>query len=671
MIGIFSEGIWKIPSLLNFLLTPCQKISLSRPLPAAITSIAVWGYRPGSLKAAAKATAAGLPVVYLEDGFLRSLLPGVAGCPPLSLVVDEKGIYYDARTPSTLERLIQDKTPNATLAERAQKAMRLIVQHQLSKYNHAGAFSPPVEESKAVLVVDQTRNDMSVTYGNADERDFMHMLETALRENPHAAVWVKVHPDVLCGKKRGYLSAISSHPRIRLITEDAAPLSLLQFVERVYVVTSQYGFEALLAGKPVVCFGQPWYAGWGLTDDRHVNAAALAARRQGATLTELFIAAYLRYSRYIHPATGLPGTLFDVIDHLILQRQFCESRSGLLWAPGLTLWKRAILAPFLRCHRNRLCFTRRQPRATACVVWGVNGEARWEKKAAALNMPLWRMEDGFLRSVGLGSALHPPLSLVLDKRGIYYDATRPSDLETMLQSSDLSQAECLRADRLRQQIVKAGLCKYNHGIAWQLPDSAREKRVLLVPGQVEDDASLKTGASGVTTNLELLRAVRQAHPDAFIIYKPHPDVISSKRPGAVANEEVYRWADCQATEADIITCIRHADEIHTITSLCGFEALLHGKQVWCYGMPFYAGWGLTQDALTCVRRTRKLTLNELVYHALIAYPTYIHPQCKQVISAEEAVAYLISSLQQRNRPRYSKLARYQRLFRALFVHFGQ
>jgi capsular polysaccharide export protein len=60
-------------------------------------------------------------------------------------------------------------------------------------------------------------------------------------------------------------------------------------------------------------------------------------------------------------------------------------------------------------------------------------------------------------------------------------------------------------------------------------------------------------------------------------------------------EDIARWADCQALDADIIQCIQLADELHTMTSLSGFEALMHGKRVFCYGMPFYAGWGLTQD----------------------------------------------------------------------------
>lgn len=149
------------------------------------------------------------------------------------------------------------------------------------------------------------------------------MFQTALRENPEAQIWVKTHPDVLSGKKQGYLTRLSAQADVKLLAEDVNPISLLQIVDKVYCVTSQMGFEALLCGKPVVTFGLPWYAGWGVSDDRHAGAAALSAaagRRAPRSIEQLFAAAYLQYSRYIDPNTGKPGTLFDVIDYLAAAR---------------------------------------------------------------------------------------------------------------------------------------------------------------------------------------------------------------------------------------------------------------------------------------------------------------------------------------------------------------
>lgn len=139
-----------------------------------------------------------------------------------------------------------------------------------------------------------------------------------------------------------------------------------------------------------------------------------------------------------------------------------------------------------------------------------------------------------------------------------------------------------------------------------------------------------------------MRTVRERNPDAYIIYKPHPDVLVGNRQGQIPEEDVRRWADSQALDADIIQCIQAADELHTLTSLSGFEALLHVKVV-CYGMPFYAGWGLTQDEHSCSRRTRRLRLDDVVYQALIAYLSYINPQSREPILAEQAVELLAAT----------------------------
>lgn len=644
MIGIFSSGIWRIPHLEKFLAQPCQKLSLLRPVPQEVDAIAVWGHRPSAAKPVAIAKAAGKPVIRLEDGFVRSLDLGVNGEPPLSLVVDDCCIYYDASKPSALEKLVQDKAGNTALISQAREAMHTIVTGDLSKYNLAPAFvADESERSDIVLVVGQTFNDMSVTYGNAGPHEFAAMLEAAMAENPQAEIWVKVHPDVLEGKKTGYFADLRATQRVRLIAENVSPQSLLRHVSRVYVVTSQYGFEALLAGKPVTCFGQPWYAGWGLTDDRHPQSALLSARRGSATLEELFAAAYLRYCRYIDPLTGAASDLFTVLQWLQLQRNHQQQRNGYLWSPGLTLWKSAILKPFLRTATNRLSYSRRCTAATACVVWGVKGEQQWLAEAQQKSLPLWRMEDGFLRSSGLGSDLLPPLSLVLDKRGIYYDATRPSDLEVLLNHSQLTLAQQMRAEKLRQRLVESKLSKYNLGADFSLPAEAKDKKVILVPGQVEDDASIKTGTVSIKSNLELLRTVRERNPHAYIVYKPHPDVLVGNCKGDIPAELIAELADYQALDADIIQCIQRADEVHTMTSLSGFEALLHGKQVHCYGLPFYAGWGLTVDEHHCPRREQKLTLADLIYQALIVYPTYIHPTRLQPITVEEAAEYLIKT----------------------------
>lgn len=644
MIGIYSSGIWQIPHLQNFLGEACHKLShLSAP--NSVDAIAVWGERAVSQRPIEQAKKAGLPILRLEDGFTRSLGLGINGAPPLGMVVDDLSIYYDASRPSRLEVLIQKEAKEPHLQHDALRAMAFMVENDLSKYNHSLPFNEG-HHAGVTLVIDQTYGDVSITLGGASERQFAEMLSCAKREQPEGEIWVKTHPDVLTGKKKGYFDNLAQDPSIRLITEDFSPQSLLRHVSTVYTVTSQYGIEALMAGKKVICFGLPWYAGWGLTDDRHQFADRLAARRGSAPLTALVAAAWLQYSRYIDPYTGNPGTLLNVLEYLHLQRTYLLTRHGNLWAPGMTLWKSSIVKPFLATPTNHVNFSRSGRGANICVVWGIKGEQRWHVAASQREIPVWRMEDGFLRSSGLGSDLQPPLSLVLDKTGIYYDATRQSDLENLLNNSHLTKEQQQRAEALRQKLIATKLSKYNLGEQWVIPCVTAGKRKLLVTGQVENDASMARGTRSTNTNLALLQTVRARYPNAFIIYKPHPDVLVGNRPGHIAEKDMQQLADCVALDADIIECIQQVDEVHTMTSLSGFEALIHGKKVFCYGIPFYAGWGLTTDEHTCERRQNCISLNDLLYQTLISYPIYIHPELKLCITPEMAIDWLLAQKRQ-------------------------
>ena len=293
-----------------------------------------------------------------------------------------------------------------------------------------------------------------------------------------------------------------------------------------------------------------------------------------------------------------------------------------VYALGFSYWKRRPVRRFLA--GARVIFVDRaervQPGATL-AVWG----QRPIPGRVAPGVRLLRLEDGFLRSVGLGADLIHPVSWVIDGRGLYYDATRPSDLEVILATTDFPVSLLARARALRESVVAAGLTKYNVGSApWHRPSGAG--RVILVPGQVETDASLAYGAPGVRTNMGLLAAVRAAHPGAYLIYKPHPDVLARLRAPGVDEARALEWADEQVTEVAMGTLLPLVDEVHVLTSLTGFEALLRAKPVTCYGQPFYAGWGLTTDICPVGRRSRRLTLDQLVAAVLILYPRYVQSQ---------------------------------------------
>lgn len=600
-----------------------------------LRALLAWGRKPSGRWAEREAARRDLPLWRLEDGFLRSVGLGPEE-PPLSVVVDDLGIYYDADAPSRLEQLIS--TPISD-AER-QRAVALALawrQQRLSKFNGARESEAPREPF--VLLVDQTAGDLSLRHGQATADSFRQMLASAAHHHPQATLLLKIHPDVSSGRKRGhYGPADLSHPRLRVCADGGHPTALLEKALAVYVVTSQLGFEALLWGRPVHCFGMPFYAGWGLTHD----ALPPPARRAGhqPDLARLVHAALVAYPRYRDPETGRACEPERLIEHLGLQRRCLEQVPPALVAYGFRPWKQPVLRRFLRGPRGstlqfRRLGARHDPAAGVAVVWG---------RRRRLPGPSIQVEDGFLRSVGLGASLVPPLSWVIDHSGIYYDATGPSDLERFLAEHVFSEAERRRAAALRQRLVQARLTKYNLAAPpWRRPAELAGRPVLLVPGQVESDASIRYGVPAelpLRSNRQLLAAVRAAHPEAFLLYKPHPDVVAGLRPGGEGEAACAAIADAVLTHAAMDQLLEEVDAVHVLTSLTGFEALLRGVPVSTHGLPFYAGWGLTSDRLRCPRRGRQLALDELVYGALIHYPAYVSRVSGERTTPERALAEL-------------------------------
>jgi capsular polysaccharide export protein len=240
-------------------------------------------------------------------------------------------------------------------------------------------------------------------------------------------------------------------------------------------------------------------------------------------------------------------------------------------------------------------------------------------------VPLVQVEDGFVRSAGLGVLLAPAASVVLDRRGIHYDPSAPSDLEALLAETAFDAALLARAARLREALIAGAVTKYNLPGALPPLHLPSGRRIILVPGQVENDAALRRGGARLRTNFDLLRAVRRKNPDAVVLYKPHPDVEAGMRRGAVPPDEAAGLADRVLSGVPIAPLYAQVDEVHCLSSLSGFEALLRGRRVVTHGRPFYAGWGLTEDRNPPPRRDRRLSLDELVAGALILYPRYRDP----------------------------------------------
>ncbi len=611
-------------------------LRLGRPRPD--DAVLVWGQSPVAARGEAWAQRYNAPVVRVEDAFLRSIRPGRMGDQTIGLQLDPVGVHFDARAPSALERLLNSHPlDNSNLLMRARDGIARLSALHLSKYN---LHDPdlPAPPAGYVLVIDQTRGDASVRASGATQGTFREMLVLAQEENPGSRILIKSHPESVHGLRPGHYDDGDLNDRVSFAAPETSPYTLLAGAVAVYAVSSQLGFEAILAGHRPHVFGTPFYAGWGLSQDRQ----PLHRRRRTLTRAQLFAGAMIEAPLWYDPCRDRLCSFEDAVDQLEAEvRAFRQDRHGHV-ATGMRLWKRGRLQAVFGRHKP-LIFIKdpaqaarvAQQKARPLLIW-----AGKEPDGFTAETPILRVEDGFLRSRGLGANLVPPLSLVTDDLGIYYDPQRPSRLEALIHAP-LPAGGALRVQKLIETLLGSGITKYNVG-STALP-ALPEGRRILVPGQVEDDASILKGGGVIRTNLGLLQAAIAGNPGAVILYKPHPDVEAGLRPGAIATLPA---GVVVVPRADAAALLGMVDEVWTMTSLLGFEALLRGLPVTTLGAPFYAGWGLTRDlGLLPPRRLRqpdgslqpRPDLAHLAHAALIGYPRYYDPVTKRPCPPEVAL----------------------------------
>jgi capsular polysaccharide export protein len=653
---VFNGGFVFQKRLRRILRLAGYPVSLGWPKPSDL--IGIWGNAGTAHRGRAVAEKTGAQLLHVEDAFLRSLFPGRSGEPPLGLLIDHTGLHFDASKPSDLETLLATHPLDDTaLLNRARAAMVQMQEARLSKYS-ATATDCPLPAPGYVLIVDQTRGDASVTASKGDRARFLEMLTIAREENPGARFLIKTHPETTAGHREGHFRSEDAQGKISIYDGNADPWSLLNGAIAVYVLSSQMGFEAILAGHKPRVFGSPFYAGWGLTQDEEF----FPRRGRSLTRAQLFAAAMILYPTWYDIYRDQLCELETTLATLEAQaRAWREDRQGWV-ASGMRLWKRSALQGFYGRYR-KVVFESDPAKAAQIAKTDQRKIMGWGAQSDA---SATHVEDGFLRSKGLGAALTPPLSLVADPVGIYYDPRSESALEQFIQHRAQSHIfQFHRSFRLISSVDAKNLSKYN--LSGDLP-TIQQGSTILVPGQVEDDASVLLGSPSIRTNAELLAFVRKHNPDAHILWKPHPDVLAGLRKGQV--DRPLNWADQIVLDCSIGQLLQQVDEVWTMTSLTGFEALLRGCKVTTVGVPFYAGWGLTTDFGPIPERRLsgpRPSLEALVHATLIDYPRYFDPVTGQPCPVEITVERLALGKTTQFSPLNRTLSKLQGIF-ASYAH---
>ncbi|ODP99286.1 hypothetical protein [Salinivibrio sp. SS2] len=518
-----------------------------------------------------------------------------------------------------------------------------VKQHQLSVLglDHAYADQPKSDPRAYVLMV-ITAQDV-----NQDAVD-----KTAQYARQHNAyVWYVLVDHQLRIQTRVprrvadiLAKARQNHPQFlwQQLNNESRPVHWIANAKCVISARGEPMVESAMYGVPFVAL--PGVAQTLLEPITHSTTYALGyVKHWSPTQTQqLVLATWLHpETKAYHPETGQSITPFAATAWLAVQvagRQ--RTPKNLVTFDVNPYWRPCFRAFF---QGSRLRFLRHDAamsvvaRHETQLIWGSRNRLYAER-------PILRVEDGFIRSVGLGALFAKPISWIVDKRGIYFDATRPSDLEHYLTTHVFTEQERQQGRALKQQLVAQSLTKYNTGkTTWRRP--VTDRPIYLVVGQVESDASLQYGSPHVRTNIALLKQVRQQHPDAHIIYKPHPDVIAGARKAGENEQQAQQWCDQIEAHVGIEHLYPHVDAVHVMCSLAGFEALIRGKRVVCHGIPFYAGWGVTDDQYSVARRGVQRTIDELIYAAYIWYPLYIHPYSGYYTTVFDAVKLLAKQKQ--------------------------
>lgn len=490
-----------------------------------------------------------------------------------------------------------DECAMAPLAERERAAA---LARKLADERLGGAFWAPCAGLKPGAILLRPRG---LSEGCA-------MLSAALARSSGEAIVISAPDTHWAASLRGPADVAGA----RLIPGERDPWSLVEHARLVVAhADDPVAFHAAVIGRPVRWTGPRDLSGCG--------ADALA---------QAFLLAGVAYR---DPFSGEPCQAEDIAALLADWRRHLDRTRGVAVCVGIAPWKRRAVSDMLASPTGAPAMARRRrglalARSSGGVAagWATRLPNGFDVEAARAGVVLARMEDGFLRSAGLGAGLVPPLSLTLDRLGAHYDPAVASELTRLLTSSAVRDPVLLaRAERLIERLRDAAVGKYgqDRSAPFVRPDAAR---VVLVVGQVEDDASVRFGGGGVRGNLDLLARVRAIEPKATILYRPHPDVEAGHRRGGVPDHAVLVHADQVVRAPGLPSLAAAVDAVHVLTSLAGFEALLRGTPVVTHGHPFYAGWGLTTDLAAASRG--ELALPALVAGALILYPLYLDPKTR-------------------------------------------
>ncbi|MFN4099662.1 MAG: hypothetical protein ACK4GT_07790 [Pararhodobacter sp.] len=387
------------------------------------------------------------------------------------------------------------------------------------------------------------------------------------------------------------------------------------------------------------------------TGSRHYHVPALE-RRRARDVPTLSIDSFpltprpwsieaeaARFDRVLSVTSGLDG--YQIFGHKVEVIPLKEAREFAAAEPGIIDQLPA---------RGKVLTADLPRRRTLILGFGLGPSGQLgQQLAGKLGMPYMSAEYGLISSCHLPSEKKFNFSLILDDVGAFFDTEHHSRLEMLLDAGFGAQTNELvtRARALLKTVLDHDITKYNNAPRMQLSAPTPGRRRILVIDQTSGDLSIKYGQCSTYSFRDMLDHAL-AQPDADVILKPHPESLAGAKG---ANFDLKALKDLPnltvlTDNCNILSLMSQVDEVYVMVSGVGLEALMAGKKVRCFGVPFYAGRGLTIDMVPPSRPRRPLSIEELVAGVFLQYHLWFDPVTGEPTTAENCLERLLPMLEQ-------------------------
>lgn len=297
-------------------------------------------------------------------------------------------------------------------------------------------------------------------------------------------------------------------------------------------------------------------------------------------------------------------------------------------------------------------------------------KGRWAFVGRLLGFAVWNIGDGVFKV-----SSHVPTSFILEKYGNYTDARSESEWEECVKSVpallNIFKSSVLENQQIGdiseiQKIDDANLTKYAKRFLSVLPaafpalspygfEDAKElldqvinqkigteryvpdaspyklftpggrKRIVIIDQSRKSKAELKKVFAAESTFRQMVLDAKEQHPGAAFFLLQPPSVLSGRKKGYLKKFALDNGVQVISEQVSSFSILAQADEVYTVSAKIGIDAVLLGKTVHCYGLPYYAGWGLTRDKIACARRNIKIKREELFAALCLFFTRYLHP----------------------------------------------